>query len=245
MTQSTTLSVALDVHQDAIAVADVAQEPGAAVTALGTIGPRQGDLEQVIRQLHSQAPPRIFVDDAGPWGYGLSRYLTPKGHGCWVVAPSLMPQTAGDRVNTDRRDARQVARLMRSGALAPGSGPTGEAEARRDLRRARDETRSALKAATCRLNACLLRHEIRSTGRAPGARPPSEGARQWSVTPRPPNASSRKTSGRSPRPPNVVSALNRHCTTRSTPGVFILRRCPPGRARRAVHRGGPPGSSTR
>jgi transposase len=83
-----------------------------------------------------------------------------------VVAPSPPPKTAGDRGNTDRRDAIPLARLLRSGDLSPGYVPTVADDAMRDLSRAREDTRSALKAAQCRLQACWLRHDSRYTGRA-------------------------------------------------------------------------------
>ena len=166
MTQSTTLYVGLDVHKDSIAVAYGAQEHGAEVTYLGTIGTRQGDIDQLIRKMQSKATHLVFVDEAGPCGSWLSRYLTKKGHVCWVVAPALIPKKAGDRVNTDRRDAIPWARLRRSGDLSPVSVPTVEDEAMRDLSRAREDTRSDLKAAKFRLQAFLRRHDIRSTGRA-------------------------------------------------------------------------------
>src|SRR5215510_5784229 len=89
-----------------------------------------------------------------------------KGYVCWVVAPSLIPKKPGDRVKTDRRDARPLARLMRSGDLTPVYVPAVDDEAIRDLRRAREDTLRALKAAKLRLKAFLLRHAIRSTGRA-------------------------------------------------------------------------------
>jgi transposase len=166
MTQSTTLYVGLDVHKDSIAVAYVAQEHGAEVTYLGPIGTRQGDIDQLIRKMQSKAKHLVFVYEAGPCGYWLYRYLTKKGHMCWVVAPSLIPKKAGDRVKTDRRDAIQLARLMRSGDLSPVHVPTVEDEAMRDLSRAREDTLSDLKAAKFRLKAFLLRHDIRYTGRA-------------------------------------------------------------------------------
>ena len=166
MSQSRTLYIGLDVHKDSIAVAYVAEEHGAEVTELGTIGTRQCDIDQLVRKLHATAKHLVFVDEAGPCGYWLSRYLTKKGHHCWVVAPSLMPNQAGDRVNTDRRDAIQLARLMRSGDLTPVSGPAVEDEAIRDLSRAREDAIAALKAAKFRLKALLLRHEIRDMGRA-------------------------------------------------------------------------------
>jgi transposase len=82
------------------------------------------------------------------------------------VAPSLIPKKAGARVTTDRRDAVQLARLMRSGDLTPVYVPTVEDEAIRDLSRAREDAVSDLKAAKFRLQAFLLRQDIRYTGRA-------------------------------------------------------------------------------
>jgi transposase len=147
-------------------VAYVAKEHDAEVIDLGTIGTRQADLDQLLRKMPSKATHLVFVYEAGPCGYWLYRYLTKKGHGCWVVAPSLIPKKAGDRVKTDRRDAIQLARLMRSGDLSPVYVPTVEDEAIRDLTRAREDAIRDLKAAKFRLKAFLLRHDIRYTGRA-------------------------------------------------------------------------------
>jgi transposase len=151
----------LDVHKESIAVASVAQEHAAEVLYLGTIGTRQCDIDQLVRKLQARAKPLVFVYEAGPCGYWLYRYLANKGHGCWVVAPSLIPNKAGDRVNTDRRDAVQLARLRRSGDLTPVYVPQVEDEAIRDLTRARADPIGDLKAATFRLTAFLLRHAIR------------------------------------------------------------------------------------
>jgi transposase len=166
MSQSSTLYVGLDVHKDSIAVASVAKAHDAEVIYLGTIGTRQVDIDQLVRKLQSKAKPLVLVSEAGPCGYWLSRYLTQKGYDCWVVAPSLIPKKAGDRVKTDRRDAVQLARLMRSGDLTPVYVPAVEDEAIRDLRRAREEAIGDLKAAKFRLKAFLLRQDIRDTGRA-------------------------------------------------------------------------------
>ena len=86
-----------------------------------------------------------------------------------------MPQTAGARVHTDRRDARPRARLRRAGDLTPGSVPALDEDALRARRWAREETRRDLQAATRRLNAFWLRHDRRSTGRAHGRPAP----RRW------------------------------------------------------------------
>jgi transposase len=80
MHQSRTLSVGRDVHQDSIAVASVAQDHGAEVTDLGTIGTRQADIEHRVRTRQSKAPHRVFVYEAGPCGDWLYRYLRKNGY---------------------------------------------------------------------------------------------------------------------------------------------------------------------
>jgi transposase len=168
MSQSSTLFLGMDVHKDTIAVASVAHDHGAEVTSLGTIGTRQCESEQRIRKMPSKATHLIFVSAAGPCGDWLSRYLRKKDDDGWVVAPSRMPHKAGDRVTTDRRDARPLARLARAGALTVVSGPQVQDAARRDLTRARADAIRALTDAPCRLKAFVLRPALRSTGRANG-----------------------------------------------------------------------------
>jgi transposase len=166
MSHSSTLYVGLDVHKESIAVAYVAKNHDAEVIYLGTIGTRQCDIDHLIRKMQSKAKHLVFVYEAGPCGYWLYRYLTKKGYDCWVVAPSLIPKKPGDRVKTDRRDAVQLARLMRSGDLTRVYVPTVEDEAIRDLTRAREDTLRDLKSAKFRLKAFLLRQDIRYVGRA-------------------------------------------------------------------------------
>jgi transposase len=149
-----------------MAVASVAQAHGAEVIDLGAIGTRQCDIDQLIRRMPSKATHLIFVYEAGPCGSWLYRYVTNKGYDCWVVAPSRVPQKAGDRVKTDRRDAMPLARLARSGDLPVVYVPTGADEAIRDLTRAREDTLSDLQDAKFRRKACLRRHDSRYTGRA-------------------------------------------------------------------------------
>ena len=123
MSPSSTLFVGMEVHQDAIAVAYVAQDHGAEVIYLGASGTRPCDLDQLIRTRPSKATHLIFVYEAGPCGSWLYRYLTTKGSDGWVVAPSLIPQKAGDRVTTDRREAVPLARVARSGDLTAAMSP--------------------------------------------------------------------------------------------------------------------------
>src|SRR5262245_464579 len=166
MAQSSTLFIGMDVHKASLAVASVAQDHGAEVPYLGSIGTRQCDIDPLLRKMPSKATHLIFVSEAGPCGYWLSRYLRKKDDDCWVVAPSLIPKKAGDRVKTDRRDALQLARLARSGALPVVYVPQVHDAAMRDLTRARADAISDRTDATCRLKAFVLRHDIRSTGRA-------------------------------------------------------------------------------
>ena len=175
MRQSRTRDLGRDVHHDAMAVADVAPEPGAEVTDLGTIGTPQGAMAQRIRRRPAQANQLLFVSEAGPGGSWRSRSRTNTGDDGWVVAPSLMPQQPGERVTTARRDAVPRARLARSGARTAVSGPTREADAMRALTRARADPSRALQAATCRRKACWRRHASRDTGRAPRGPAP----RRW------------------------------------------------------------------
>jgi transposase len=96
--------------------------------------------------------------EAGPGGFALWRLLTGMGVACDVVAPSLIPVRAGDRVKTDRRDAKKLVSLYRAGLLRFVHPPTAELEGLRDLLRARDDLRCARVAARNRVLKQLLRH---------------------------------------------------------------------------------------
>jgi transposase len=165
MQQPTTLFVGLDVHKDSISVAYAAGADTEPPQFLGPVGTRQADLDKLIRRLQSKASNLQFAYEAGPCGYGLHRALTKKGFDCQVVAPSLMPRRPGNRVKNDRRDAVEIARLLRSGDLTPVYVPSVEDEAVRDLCRARDATRITLRAAKQRLLLFLLRLGLNYTGR--------------------------------------------------------------------------------
>jgi transposase len=166
MEKSTPLFVGLDVHKDSIAVAHAQGQSADPPVFVGAIGPRQADLDKLIRRLESKTPALAFAYEAGPCGYGLHRYLTSRGFRCDVVAPSLIPKKPGDKVKTDRRDAVDLARLLRSGDLTPVYVPTVDDEAIRDLCRARDAARLTLKNAKLRLKAFLLRLGRHYEGRA-------------------------------------------------------------------------------
>jgi len=166
MNQRTTLFVGLDVHKDSIAVAHVVEDRSADVIYVGAIGTRQSDIDALVRRLQSKAARLVFAYEAGPCGYVLYRHLSRKGLQCLVVAPSLIPKRAGDRVKTDRRDAVELARLLRSGDLTPVYVPRVEDEAIRDIARAREDAIADVKSAKFRLQAFLLRLGLHYSGRA-------------------------------------------------------------------------------
>jgi transposase len=152
--------VGLDVHADTIAVA-VAEEAGE-VRSLGSIPNR---LESVRKMIGKLAPVGTLkcCYEAGPTGYVLYWQLTQLGVACEVIAPSLIPKKAGDRVKTDRRDAEKLARCYRAGELTAVWVPDEAHEALRDLVRAREAAKKDQLRHRHRLGKFLLRHGKRPT----------------------------------------------------------------------------------
>ena len=130
------LYVGLDVHKESIVVA-TALQGDTEVHLYGQIGGTLDALDKVIKKLAKPHLELRFVYEAGPCGYVIYRHLTQQKYHCEVIAPSLIPTKASDRVKTDRRDARQLARLFRAGELTAIYVPDEEDEAVRDLVRAR------------------------------------------------------------------------------------------------------------
>jgi transposase len=158
--------VGLEVHKDSIAVAHADGGRPDPPVIVGAIGSRHADIDQVIRRLQGKTADLRFAYEAGPSGDGLHRSLTSKGIACQVVAPSLIPRKPGDKVKPDRRDAVEIARLLRTGDLTAVYVPSVDDEAIRDLCRARDAARVTLKNAKLRLKAFLLRLGLHYVGRA-------------------------------------------------------------------------------
>jgi len=160
--------VGMDVHADSIAIAVV--EHNGAEREVGTIPNRPEAIRKCLKKLGT-ADELHCCYEAGPTGYVLYWQLVRMGIECTVVAPTLIPTKAGDRVKTDRRDARKLARYLRSGDLTAVWVPDEAHEALRDLVRARQAAKIDEKRARHRLQKFLLRH---------GQRPP-QGVKAWSA----------------------------------------------------------------
>jgi transposase len=163
--------VGLDVHKETItvAIADGEAEP----VFHSTIKHDEGSIRRLFKNL-AKADSKELVKvayEAGPCGFGLYRLLTSMGIACDVIAPSLVPQKAGDRVKTDRRDALKIARALRNGDLTPVRIPTELEEAFRDVVRARETAVVEVRRARHRLQKFLLRHDVR----------PPEKCKAWSA----------------------------------------------------------------
>ena len=169
MTDSTssTVSVGLDVHAASIRLA--------AVRADELLDERTlpHDHEALCRQL-ARWPGARCCYQAGPTGFGLYRHLAERGIACELVAPGLVPIRAGDRVKTDPRDARKLARLHAGGLREPIWVPSVELERVRDRVRAREAARIDRMRDRHRLSKLLLREERRMPDRSWGA-----GRRKW------------------------------------------------------------------
>jgi transposase len=144
----------LDVHAETIAVAIA--EPDGEVRSLGTIVNRAESIRKLVKKLGSVEQLKACYE-AGPTGYVLYWQLAELGVACEVIAPTLVPMKAGDRVKTDRRDAERLARSYRSGDLTAVWVPDEGSESLRDLVRAQEAAKQDQLRARHRLSKFLLR----------------------------------------------------------------------------------------
>ena len=157
MRESRTVTIGLDVHASSVRLAAIRGDELLDERTLPY------DHEEVERSLCRWAEVRCCYE-AGPTGFGLYRHLVERGIDCAVVAPGLVPQRPGDRVKTDQRDARKLARLHAGGLLEPIHVPSRELEAARDLVRAREDARLDRMRDRHRLSKFCLRHGRRLPG---------------------------------------------------------------------------------
>jgi transposase len=157
--KSTTI-IAFDQHA-ATTVAAVLLS-GHRTPALHTLTSDSPTILRFVERLRRTGPVQCCYE-AGPCGFELQRAFAAHEIPCDVIAPSLIPRRAGDRIKTDRRDAGQLAVLYKAGALTAIHIPTEQDEAARDLLRCREDIRVDLLRARHRLSKFLLRHGRRFT----------------------------------------------------------------------------------
>lgn len=155
--------VGLDVHKEKIAVA-VAEPGSAGARYVGNIGHDFNTLMKVLAKYGAPAQVRL-VYEAGPTGFGLYRALRERAYDAQVIAPSLIPRRAADRIKNDRRDCLRLAELSRAGELKAIWVPDTEHEALRNLWRAREDAVEMRHKARQQLQAFLLRHGRRYLGK--------------------------------------------------------------------------------
>ncbi len=175
MREITTTFVGLDAHKVSISVAMLIPGEGKPVEWQCTND--RASVRRMVKKVLRQAPAGVrFCYEAGPCGYALQRWIREEGAACVVVAPSLIPRKRGERIKTDRRDARKLAELDRAGLLTEVHPPTEEDEAARDLCRAREAAHGDTVRSRHRVSKLLLRRGWQWMG---GKRAWSQGYRLW------------------------------------------------------------------
>lgn len=149
--------VGMDVHKDSITIAVAEGTRGGEIRVFGKIRPSSEAVKKALVKIAGGNEIEVAYE-AGPTGYGLYRQLKALGYECVVVAPSLIPQKSGDRVKTDRRDAQNLAKLLRAGELTGVEVPGEEQESLRDLSRSREDGKEMQRIARQRLLSFCLRH---------------------------------------------------------------------------------------
>jgi transposase len=150
-----TTVIGMDVHKETVVVAVLGPDEAQAQEVL-TIANTLEAITRLVNRLGRRGA-LAFVYEAGPCGYEIQRQITALGYRCAVIAPSLIPVKAGDRVKTDRRDAQKLAKFYRSGELTEVRIPMEAEESARDLVRAREDALEDRLRARHRLQKFLLR----------------------------------------------------------------------------------------
>lgn len=162
--KNVTTSVGIDAHKKDLFVAMLIGNEKTPVT--WQLANEPNAVRRLVRKLEREAPGPVRVCyEAGPCGYALQRQMTTARVACQVIAPALIPRKPGERIKTNRRDARKLVELHRAGLLTEVQPPTPEDEAVRDLCRARDDAREDRQRSRHRLGKLLLRRGLHFSGR--------------------------------------------------------------------------------
>ena len=156
--------------RNAVAIAEAGR--AGEVRFFGEIENTGAATAKLVKKLAAKYQRLTFCYEAGPTGYEVYRQIKSLGHECVVVAPSLIPKRPGDRVKTNRRDALNLAKLLRAGELTAVWVPDRHHEAMRDLTRARETTMMDLRSKRQQVSAFLLRQGLHY----------SEGKKTWTKT---------------------------------------------------------------
>jgi transposase len=157
--------IGLDVHKATISVAVAVAGRSGEVRHVGTIENAPTAIGKLARNLMRRHGVIEFVYEAGSCGYNVQRQLAGMGVSCRVCAPSLTPRKPGERIKNDRRDANALARLHRAGELTYVWVPDALHEALRDLVRARHAACQDVRRDRIRIQAFLLRCDLRFEGK--------------------------------------------------------------------------------
>jgi len=124
-----------------------------------TINNTVRDIKKMVNRIKRQAPGQVrFCYEAGVCGFTLKRRIEDMGYECLVIAPSLVPRKPGERVKTDRRDAKKLLMLLKAGLLTEVHAPDEQAEAARELTRLRETARDNLKRVRHQVLKFMTRH---------------------------------------------------------------------------------------
>lgn len=138
--------------------------PGSSEPVVWEIRNEDGAVRRMVRKVQREASAAgsevVFVYEAGPCGYALQRQIEGLGSRCVVVAPSLVPIKPGERIKTNRRDARKLAMLYRAGTLTEVHAPSPAQESVRDLVRTREDAIEDRQRCRHRLLKLLLRRGL-------------------------------------------------------------------------------------